>query len=77
VKPYKNGKHIQLRRGNGQFRQATLADLNIGTVPCPHCGALNPYTLREFKFENGFVDPARAKSPTKCSQCGAELCQKS
>jgi hypothetical protein len=54
-------KRIQLRRGNGRFRQTELADFGIADLRfCPHCRIGNPSVFGEPR-------------PTVCHDCGKPL----
>lgn len=52
---------IQTRRGNGQYRQATLGHIGPGNDVCGKCGQCHPY-------KRGVESP-----PTKCACCGEYL----
>lgn len=67
---YKHGNgRLQMRSGNGQFRQSDLSDLGLGSAICPNCGAINAYKLYEYRRDGGFVERVRNEPPTVCESC--------
>jgi hypothetical protein len=48
---------IQHRRGNGRWRQTTLADYGLKVIVCEECNGVTPFAIED-------------QTPTECSHCG-------